>query len=122
MRKQVGALLHLRAELAQLGGHRREAVGFLHAPARDVADRARAVGEEREHRGGHRGVGNVVQVEVDRLQRLPSGRLDPIASHIDTCAPMRSSTSVKRTSPWMLSRPTPSTRTGPPPIAPAARK
>ena len=39
-----------------------------------------------------------------------------------TCAPMRSSTSTKRTSPWMLSRPTPSTRTGPPEIAPAARK
>jgi hypothetical protein len=37
-------------------------------------------------------------------------------------APISASTSVKRTSPWMLPRPTPSTRTGPPPIAPAARK
>ena len=37
-------------------------------------------------------------------------------------APICSSTSAKRTSPWMLPRPTPSTRTGPPPIAPAARK
>ena len=40
----------------------------------------------------------------------------------ETAAPMRSSTSAKRTSPWTLSRPTPSTRTGPPPSAPAARK
>ena len=43
-----------------------------------------------------------------------------------TVAPMRSSTSVNRTSPWMLARPTPSTRTAPPVrvplIAPAARK
>jgi hypothetical protein len=37
-------------------------------------------------------------------------------------APSCSSASAKRTSPWMLVRPTPSTRTGPPPIAPAARK
>ena len=39
-----------------------------------------------------------------------------------TTAPIAASVSAKRTSPWMLSRPTPSTRTGPPPIAPAARK
>ena len=47
-------------------------------------------------------------------------------SPIEMPAPMRSSTSAKRTSPWMLARPAPSTRTGPPPrsapIAPAARK
>ena len=37
-------------------------------------------------------------------------------------APICCKASTKRTSPWMLSRPTPSTRTGPPPMAPAARK
>ncbi|MNL35082.1 hypothetical protein D3C87_1570920 [compost metagenome] len=39
-----------------------------------------------------------------------------------TLAPIRFSASAKRTSPWILDKPTPSTRTGPPPIAPAARK
>ena len=37
-------------------------------------------------------------------------------------APMAASASAKRTSPWMLPLPTPSTRTGPRPSAPAARK
>src|SRR2546422_994895 len=44
------------------------------------------------------------------------------SSPIEIFAPIFSSTSVKRISPWMLERPTPCTRTGPPPIAPAARK
>ena len=104
--QEIGALLHLRAELAQLRRHRREAVGLLQAPAADVADRAGTVGKEREHRGGHGGIGDVVHIHVDRLQfRRPSPRSSSLP--IETCAPMRSSTSVKRTSPWMLERPRP---------------
>src|SRR6266853_1375305 len=49
------------------------------------------------------------------------GRDSIQSSPIEIFAPIFSSTSVKRTSPWMLERPTPSTRTGPPPIAPADR-
>ena len=37
-------------------------------------------------------------------------------------APIRASTSANATSPWIECRPTPVTRTGPPPMAPAARK
>ena len=37
-------------------------------------------------------------------------------------APRPESTPANATSPWIESRPTPVTRTGPPPMAPAARK
>ena len=56
------------AELLQLVRHRRDAIGFLHAPASDVAQGRRAIGEQREHRDGHCGVGHVVEVGIDRAQ------------------------------------------------------
>src|SRR5690606_35720093 len=45
----VGTLLDRRTNLAQFDRHRRETVGFLDAPARDVAQATRAVGEQRGH-------------------------------------------------------------------------
>jgi hypothetical protein len=62
-----------------------------------------------------------------QLLRGYSNDFHPDRAHLHlgptlTCAPMRSSTSTNRTSPWMLPRPMPSTFTGPPAIAPAARK
>ena len=76
--------------------------------------------------------GNVIEIGVDRLELAAARRLPAPApasiqfSPIAIVAPMRSSASAKRTSPWMLARPTPSTRTGPPPVSPlitpAARK
>jgi len=71
---EVGTFLHRGAELAQLGGHGGEPVGFLDAPAGDVAQRAGAVGIQRQHRQGHRRVGDVVAVEVDRAQRPGAAR------------------------------------------------
>ncbi len=58
---------------------------------------------------------------------LPPRNRVPVRASIQSgpkrmSAPRRSSTSANATSPWIDSRPTPVTRTGPPPIAPAARK
>ena len=66
---EIGSLLHRRAQLAQLGRHGGNAVGFLHAPARNVAQRAGAIGIQRHHGQRHRRIGNVVAVQINRLQR-----------------------------------------------------
>ena len=81
----VGALLHFGAHLAQLGRHRRDAVGLLDPPARDVAQPARPVGEQRGHRQRHRRIGDVVEVEIESLQRPACGPrgLDPVVAHRD---------------------------------------
>ena len=79
----VRALFHARAELAQLGRHRGDPVGFLHAPAADVAQPAWAGGEEREHRAGHGRVRDQVQVEVERRERRAAGGLDPGIAEAD---------------------------------------
>jgi hypothetical protein len=71
----VGTFFDRRAELAQLGGHRGEAIRLLHAPARYVRQRRRPVGIERHRRQRHRRVGDVVAVERDRAQR-PRAALD----------------------------------------------
>jgi hypothetical protein len=61
--------VHRGAELAQLGGHRGDAVGLLHAPAADAGQVRGAVGKQRHHRQRHRGVGDVVAVQRQRAQR-----------------------------------------------------
>jgi hypothetical protein len=66
---EVGPLLHLRAQLAQLGRHGGDAVSLLDAPAGDVAEGAGAVGVQGHHGQRHGGVGNVVAVQLDRPQR-----------------------------------------------------
>ena len=68
--EEVGPFFDLRAELAQLGRHGGQAVGFLDAPACNVAQGAAALGEQREHGGGHRRVRDVVQIHVDCLELL----------------------------------------------------
>ena len=45
--EQLQAFLDRRADLAQFSGHRGQAVGFLHSPALDIANRRRSVGEQR---------------------------------------------------------------------------
>ena len=91
---------------------------------RDIAQRARAVGEQR-------GTASVIAASGMWLQSASiacSGarsRAAPRSSsrRVDAWRPCAASASTKRTSPWMLSRPTPSTRTGRRrAIAPAARK
>ena len=63
-----------------------------------------------------------MSIAVSRPSSDSTPRTSIQSSPIITLAPMRISASANPTSPWMLARPTPSTRTGPPPIAPAARK
>ena len=64
----IGALLDCGAELAQLGGHCGDTVGFLDPPAGDVAQRGRALGKQRGGGQRHRCVRNVVAVEIDGNQ------------------------------------------------------
>lgn len=66
--EEVRAFLHRGAQLAQLGGHGGDAVGLLHAPAGDVAQRGGAVGVQGHAGQGHGRVGDVVAVQVDGLQ------------------------------------------------------
>ncbi|EWS62835.1 hypothetical protein Y695_03934 [Hydrogenophaga sp. T4] len=65
---EVSPFLHQRAELAAFGCHGSDAVGLLHAPARDVAQRGGAIGEKRHHGQGHGRIGDVVAVEIDSLE------------------------------------------------------
>ena len=65
---EVGAFFNSSPQLAQLAGHGRDAVGFLDAPAGNVAQRGCAVGVERHHGQRHGGVGYVVAVQINRLE------------------------------------------------------
>ena len=66
---EIGALLHCRAQFAQLGGHGGDAIGFLDAPTGDVGQARGGVGIQRHHRQRHRRVGNVVAIQGQALQR-----------------------------------------------------
>ena len=80
----IVARVDRRAELAQLGRHRRDAIGFLHAPARDAGQRGRSAREERHHRERHRRIGN--RRAVDRpcpLSVRSRARLDPVVAAVD---------------------------------------
>ena len=68
-RQAVVALVDVRAELAQLGRQRGDAVGFLVADVGDVADRRRPVGEQRDDGQRLHGVADRVHVDVDAVQR-----------------------------------------------------
>ena len=48
------------------GGHRRDSIRLLHAPASYIAQRARAIGKQRGHCCGHCSVWNCVQVCIER--------------------------------------------------------
>ena len=67
--QKVGTFVHRGAQFAQLGGHGSQAVGFLHAPAGNVAQYGGAICVQRHHRQRHGSVGNVVAVEVNGLER-----------------------------------------------------
>ena len=84
---EVGAFFDLGAQLAQFGRHGGDAVGFLDAPRRDVAQRAGAVGVQGHHAQGHGGVGDVVAIQVDGLE-WPGAALgpQPIGAAVDLCA------------------------------------
>ena len=71
----VRAFLHRSTEFAAFIGHGRDAVGFLHAPAGDVAQRGGAVGVQGHHRQCHGRIRNVVAIEADPLER-PGSALD----------------------------------------------
>ena len=64
----VGAFFDAGAELAAFGGHGRDAVGFFHPPAGNVAQRGGAVGIQGHDRQGHGGIGDVIAIEVDALE------------------------------------------------------
>ena len=74
----VGSLLHLGAELAQLGGHRRQPVALLDAQVGDVHDAGGAGGERRQ--GGERGhlVGHAREVGFDGAE-LPAPATDQVS-------------------------------------------
>ena len=90
MRMKSAPSSTIGTELPQLGRHRRDAVGFLDPPRRDVAQRRRAPGEQRRRGQRHRRIGNVVAIEVDRDQaafRRP--RFHPVRPHLDAGAHLR---------------------------------
>ena len=84
---EVGTFFDAGTEFAQFCRHGREAVGLLDAPAGDIAQRGGAVGVQRHHRQCHGGVGNVVAIEVNGLQRPGAARyLQPVRASADVCA------------------------------------
>ena len=80
----VRPLFHFGTELAQFGRHRCDAVGFLDSPAGDVAQGGLALGEQGGRGQRHRGIGNMVAIEIDGdqppLRRLC---LHPVRAHLD---------------------------------------
>jgi hypothetical protein len=86
-RMKSAPFFHRGAQLSQFVGHGGNPIGFLDAPAGDIAQRGGAVGIERHHAQCHRGVGNVVAVEVDGLQG-PGAACDfkPVRAARHVCA------------------------------------
>ncbi len=62
------AFFHGGPKFAQFAGHGGDAVGFLHAPTGDVAQRGGALRIQRHHGQRHGRVGDVVAIEVDGLE------------------------------------------------------
>ena len=71
---EVCAFFNKCPQFAQLAGHGRDAVGFLDAPAGNVAQRGCAVGVERHHGQRHGGVGYVVAVQINGFERPGAAR------------------------------------------------
>ena len=83
----VSTFFHRGAELAQLDRHGANAVGFLDAPAGDIAQRGHAVGIQRHGAQRHGRIGNMVAIEVDGLQRpAATADLQPVGAAFDLCA------------------------------------
>ncbi len=80
---EVVPLLHIDTQLAQLGRHGVQTVGFLHPPVVDVANRGRPLGKQRRHGDGHGRIRDVVHVHVDPVQRPLLG-LDEVIAPGDT--------------------------------------
>ena len=92
----------------QLGGHGGDAVGFLHAPAGDVAQPCGAVGVQRHGGQGHGRVGDVVAVRSMALQRPGAARdMQPVRAAGDRRRPWRVPLRRSGCRPWIESRPTP---------------
>jgi hypothetical protein len=104
--------------------HRREPIGLLDPPARDVAQRRAAVGEEGERGERHRRVGQGVAVEVDRASGQRPRRTSSAPSTDAIAAPIARAAAAKAMSPWIEPASTPSMRSGASiaPIAAAAMK
>ena len=71
----VRPLFHASTQLAQFASHGSDAVGFLHAPTGDIAQRRDAIGIQRHHGQRHGRIRHVVAIQVNRLQR-PRSALD----------------------------------------------
>ena len=74
----VFALFHLRAQLAQLGGHRRDAIGLFDPPTANIAQHTGAVGVERRYRNRHCRIGNMIEIGIDGLQDAVRLRFYPV--------------------------------------------
>ena len=75
-RKIIRARLHRGAELGKFGRHGRDPVSLLDPPAGDIAQGGNPIGEQREHRQGHRRIGYVIDIGVDGSELAASGRAD----------------------------------------------
>ena len=87
---EISAFDDMRADFAQFGRHRAQAVGFLHAPRSDIGEFGCALREQRSSRQRHRRVGNVVAVQFDAAQLrfvaraivlMYAAHLNPVRTH-----------------------------------------
>ena len=86
--QEIGAFFHAGTQFAQLGGHGRNAVGFLDPPTRDVSQCGGALRVQRHHCQRHGGIGDVVAVQVNRLQgpalaRFAAPDVQPVGAAVD---------------------------------------
>ena len=96
----IGAFLDLCAEFAGFGCHRRDAIGFFHAPTADVAQGGGAVGVQAHDGQRHGRVRNMVAVQFDTVEpaivALGTAHLDPVVAghHVGAHAVQRIGTEL----------------------------
>ena len=122
-RQPIRPFFHLGAQFAQLGSHGGYAVRLFYPPTGDVIQAAGAVAKQRHYGQGHGGVGYVVKVAVEGFEWLAfrQARLHPVITVVNLYTDVLEGFG-KGYIALNAVLPTPITRTGPPPRAPAARK
>ena len=90
--QEIRAFFHPDVQLAQLGGHCGDAVGFFHPPTGDAGEPGTALREQGERRQRHGGVWNVVAVEMDAREasaRVGPRDRNPVFTHFEARAHLR---------------------------------
>ena len=64
-------------QLSQLSTHRAQAIGFLHPPVVDIADCGASSGKQSRSANRHRGIGYMIQIDIDPFQLAIAADFDP---------------------------------------------